>query len=707
MPVIYNVTIEATQEETVFHIIWDNVLTKTRDWFSQKTPITAEEALHLWQEPNDQKTIGEKLFRFLDGDSRHFKRALTQAHQQGQTLQVYLRTCPLTSDWPFELVADEGEFLLRQKMHLIRWVTDWGKIKPMVPHNRPLKFLFMACSAKDIKPELDYEAEEETIFNITKNLPIDIEVEDSGSLVGLSRQLEQQQFDIVHLSGHANIAANGCPYFVMEDEFGEMQQVSPDELWNNALLENPPRLLFLSGCRTGETPDSDNHFDAVSFAHLLVERHNVPAVLGWGRSVSDSQAILVEEKLFHELSRGKSILEAVQRARYELQENFPMDKRNDWSLLRLFSSGLALNPIVTQGQKTKPTPRRMKDIYLRNSRVKTLAEGFIGRRRQIQQSLRSLQQDYEKVGLLLLGPAGLGKSCLAAKICERLPDFTEIIVHGVLNSFSLEAALKEAFIISQDKKGMAILSRQNETKDKLSQLCAASFKEGRYVILLDDFEQNIEGVATGQPGCLLAEAAELLKTLLHYLPISGKMTQLIMTSSYGFSLTQQNQDWIAQRLEHVYLTSFSESQQMKKMLQLEHLLEYKKGAKALDFMSAGQGNPLFMEILDQWMAQISSVEEEQLTPSIQKKRDAFIQQHKLRELYQRSSQELVKFLCGLSRFNRPIVEKDVSLMATKAGLKNWPPLLVEGIRLGLIEYDQAHQNYQVTPLLREELQAIS
>ena len=74
-----------------------------------------------------------------------------------------------------------------------------------------------------------------------------------GSLEGLRSHLEREQYDVVYLSGHAGIAKDGSPYFIMEDEFGNRRQVSPDELWNEALIENPPRLLFLSGCRTGET----------------------------------------------------------------------------------------------------------------------------------------------------------------------------------------------------------------------------------------------------------------------------------------------------------------------------------------------------------------------------------------------------------------------------------------------------------------------
>lgn len=49
-----------------------------------------------------------------------------------------------------------------------------------------------------------------------------------------------------------------------------------------------------------------------------------------------------------------------------------------------------------------------------------LAQGFVGRRRQFQTSLGALKQDVDKVGVLLLGTGGLGKSCLAGKICDSL-----------------------------------------------------------------------------------------------------------------------------------------------------------------------------------------------------------------------------------------------------------------------------------------------
>lgn len=537
-----------------------------------------------------------------------------------------------------------------------------------------------------------------------------MEVEDSGSLEGLRSKLEQERYDVIHLSGHADIDENGQPYFIMEDETGHEHRVFPDMLGGDALIENPPRLLFLSACRTGEAPrtpgtaGSEDSKAAMSFARLLVEKYHVPAVLGWGRPVVDEQATHVERMLFRELGSGKSILDAVQRARYELSEDFPLNSNPAWPLLRLYSSGMPLNAIVKEKQQWQPKARRMKHIYLKNSQVKVLYEGFVGRRRQLQTSLRALKQDKDKVGVLLLGTGGIGKSCLAGKICERFPQHTLIIVHGRLNAITLENALTDAFIASQDEKGQQLLTQEMEMSDKLIILCNTSFKEKKYLLVLDDFEQNLEYTAQGKP-LLLPEAADLLRTLLYYLLFSGKMTQLIITCRYEFPLTRNEQNLAAERLEKIWLTSFPVTEQRKKARGLKNIFNYENPSMISYLVSAGQGNPLLMEWLDLLAGQMKKVESSQLIEAVKKKQEDFRNQYKLREPLQHSSKELLSFLRWASIYRRPVKEEGIRWIADKANLAEWRKLVSEAMSLSLMEYERARDSYLVTPLLRNELSA--
>jgi tetratricopeptide (TPR) repeat protein len=700
---VYRVNVTLAEEEDRFRITWFEVETSRQDVFETPAQDFTSGRVYvktLWKSEKHALETGGKIFRLLNGDAKHLDKALEKARHSGIPMQLFLSICPEAADWPFELLAKGGDFLLTRQVHLVRSVSDWGESQEYSAQARPLKLLFMACSAVDVNPELDFEKEEETIFQVTENLAVDMEVEDSGSLEGLRYQLEQEECDVVHLSGHVNIDKERRPFFIMEDETGAPQEVSSYRLWNDALIENSPRLLFVSGCNIGEVTDTDA---AVSFAKELVKNHHIPVVLGWDRPVSDEQSILASKMIYHELSRGKTILEAVQRARYELITHFPSNPNPAWSLLRLFSSGESLEAIVKKGQKNRPKARRMKHIYLKQSQIQVLAEGFVGRRRQLQQSLRTLRHNHDKIGVLLYGTGGLGKSCLAGKICERFIDHTLIIVHGKLNAITLNRALKDAFKTAQDETGEMILATKAEIGEKLGRLFTTSFQQHNYLLVFDDFEQNLEGADQGKPGPLLLEAAQLLSVLLNYLPFSGKMTQIIITSRYTFSLTKYDRDMVKERLELVCLTSFQPAEQRKKARELRNILNYPEPSLVPWLLAAGQGNPRLMEWLNILVGQMPEPEVTQLLEAVKDKQEEFIRSHVIQELLQRGGEELTRLLCWFSIYRKPVLIEGVMQVGEKVGVKKWKELLNQGVKLSLVEHDHTRNSYTVTPLLQKEL----
>jgi len=242
-----------------------------------------------------------------------------------------------------------------------------------------------------------------------------------------------------------------------------------------------------------------------------------------------------------------------------------------------------------------------------------------------------------------------------------------------------------------------------ELVDKLAHLCATSFIEKNYLLLLDDFEQNLEGFDKGEPGPLMLEAADLMKVLLHWLPSSGQMTQLIITSRYEFSLTQQDQDLVNERLAKVWLTGFQESERRKKARELKNIFNYKDQSLVPRFLGAGRGNPRFMEWLDILVGQKTAAEVPELLSAIADEKEEFIHKHMIKELLQCDGDRLARFLSRLSIFRRPTLMEGFRQIAEKVGLEEWEELLKKGMGLSLIEYDRARQTYQLTPLLREEL----
>jgi tetratricopeptide (TPR) repeat protein len=647
-----------------------------------------------WNEsPYLSREIGEKLFALLNGDNQTLLRALKEADDYGEYLQVMIKAEGPVSSLPFELLY-YNNFLVPSRIHLIRLVSDWGKTRSLKTEDRPLKILFMACSPQGIHPVLEFEKEEEAIFDITGDLPVEIDIEDTGSLEGLGERLKTNEYDVVHITGHADIDKEGNPFFWMESEEGFPVHVTPSHLYEILSL-NMPRLVFLSGCRTGETPE---HIAAMSFAHQLVAEH-VSTVLGWGLPVADDSARFAAEKLYFELSRGESILDAVRRTRYELFRHHP----TQWSLLRLFADRTPLEvPIVQKGQKKRPKTRELQYTYLENSQVKVLKQGFIGRRGQIQQGIRCLRSNQDKVGLLLRGTGGLGKSCLAGKFCDRFKDHGLIIVHGELNAVSFHEALKDGFLRRNAEEGLNTLKIEEEMPDRIRRLCSSAFLNRQYLILLDDFEKNLEGLEEGQPE-LSDGAKPILKALLQYLPNSGKMTQLIISSRYSFPLKINGTNLVDQRLESIGLTSFRDADERKKLEELKHISAYPYPEIRQQIIDAGRGNPRLLEALDTLVGEAEGLDYVSLLAEIKNKQEEFVQELVLRQIFETQPVEFQTLMRRSAVYRLPVLKEGIRSVCSD--VPEWELHVKNAVRLSLMEEDSTRKDalYWVTPLLREDL----
>jgi hypothetical protein len=280
MPIVYQAKFLYTQKNEKEELS----LTRTLPDGTQDTsPVNLDEIHQLEDQTRDfkwnkspalSKQIGKHLFTLLNGDRQTLLRALKEADEYDETLQLIVEAEGPASNLPFELIH-LNDFLVPSQIHLIRRVSNRGIKTTPESEDRPLKILFMACSPLDTSPVLAFEKEEDTIFEVTKNLPVEIDVEDTGSLEGLGEWLDTNEYDVVHIVGHADIDKEGNPIFWMENDQGLPVPVKPAQLWKKLSL-NLPKLVFLSGCRTGEAPE---HAAAMSFAHHLVSGQ-VSTVLG-------------------------------------------------------------------------------------------------------------------------------------------------------------------------------------------------------------------------------------------------------------------------------------------------------------------------------------------------------------------------------------------------------------------------------------------
>jgi hypothetical protein len=137
------------------------------------------------------------------------------------------------------------------------------------------------------------------------------------------------------------------------------------------------------------------------------------------------------------------------RARLRLFE----ERISDWHLLRLYVNATPLDGMVTAPR----TPKRAR-LHVREAASEFLDAGtkvevckrefFVGRRRSIQRCLRTLQsregEEQYAEGVLLHGMGGLGKSSLAARLCERMPGYKRIVFVGALDELGFTGKISSA-----------------------------------------------------------------------------------------------------------------------------------------------------------------------------------------------------------------------------------------------------------------------
>jgi tetratricopeptide (TPR) repeat protein len=616
--------------------------------------------------------LGKELYEWLDGPTtRWLAEALNSSG--GFTLQIdFERLLQL----PWELLHSETGYLCSNPYKPFtpaRLVVNAKSGAPEI-RNRPLRMLFMACSPEDVKPLLDFETEEGVILDSARQHHIELVVEESGTLGGLEYQVKDDRrgyFDVLHLTGHADVKEDG-PFFVMENDQGMRQDVLAGKI-AEAFQENWPRLVFLSGCKTGQSHEQDQ---LPSLCEALV-RVGAPAVLGWAQPVYDTTANLAAGELYGHLAAGKSIDEAVALARLHLYgEGLP-----DWHLLRLYTDGTLPGEIVTAPE----TPDRAQ-LSAREAAIEFLDAGaqteickredFVGRRRIIQRCLRTLQsqegnKEYAE-GVLLHGMGGLGKSSLAARLCERLSKHKRVVIVGALDELGLinkiSDALNDAMVIK------LVNDPKLPLKQRLRNLFCGPLSIQPIIFVLDDFEQNLE--RSSNEYVVKPEPLEVLELLLTAIRESVAESRVIVTCRYQFPLSPPL------RLRSEGLETLRGGELDKKLNQLgsfgpnSQIKEgIRKRAKAL-----GAGNPRLLEWLNKLLMD-GATDADSILDAMERETKRFRETVLIRGLLDQLSPECRRTIALASVYELPF---DRQAIAVAVG-GSLDPQFERAVSLGLVE----------------------
>ena len=128
-------------------------------------------------------------------------------------------------------------------------------------------------------------------------------------------------------------------------------------------------------------------------------------------------------------------------------------------MLRLYAAdtlpGELVTPLRARGRKPAPPPSVATQFLDAKGTVKVpTRESFVGRRCQLQQCLKALTQSPDEVGVLIHGMGGLGKSSLAARLCDRLLDFERVVWVGRIDEASLVSRLADKLEIKELREAL-------------------------------------------------------------------------------------------------------------------------------------------------------------------------------------------------------------------------------------------------------------
>jgi tetratricopeptide (TPR) repeat protein len=445
-------------------------------------------------------------------------------------------------DVPWELAADKTGFLAAAAG------TMWTPLRRIGPTREPpkpdgefrLSALFMAAAPRG-PDELDFDAEESAILKATAKAGLDLHVEDSGTLAELVPHWARLSPEVLHVSCHGT--AEPEPALALEDPTGGLALATLPDLAGE-FVDRGPRLLFLSACHTG-----DGAADT-ALAGQLVET-GFPAVLSWADSVYDTDASDFAATFYAALALPRTRLEAAYaQARFKLLQPKP-DARvpAHWHQARLFL-GPTGGGVLTGGTKARlaagADAGRKQILAARGGSIEVASRtDFVGRRRPIQAIRRAFAPGSGAVGALIHGLGRQGKSSLAARIIDRYPDLTPIILYQRCDGPSL---LDEIRRRRSEDAVAEICGRYRNAVDAnhadydptalgraFRQLLEDPYRDRGLLIVLDDFEQCLdEPVASGEHR-LKPIAAQTLSALIEALDGVNSASRLIITSRYTFA----------------------------------------------------------------------------------------------------------------------------------------------------------------------------
>ncbi|MDH3662463.1 MAG: CHAT domain-containing protein [Alphaproteobacteria bacterium] len=480
-------------------------------------------------------------------------------------------------DVPWEVMANEAGFLAGDaERPLVVSRRIGAATTPPTPSHSDVLLMFMAAQP-DNRDDLEIDREEAGILEATARLPLHLRVEESGCLEFLGpRMALEAPIEALHLSCHGAIS-NGKPVLLLEDAKGQRSLTAPAELVRS-LGEAKPPLIFLSACRTAEQEAA-----SPSLAMRMI-RSGVANVIGWDGSVYDISASSFARVLYGELGRCQTVPYAAAMARLALLQTWRADPRavegRHWHLAWVYLGEAGGGPIAVAGERKRQLPKNAGfQEFLDKERAQSpvaSARTFVGRRRKVQEVLRAFD-DQAVCGVLIHGMGRLGKSSLAARIANRMPEHKPVVIFKNYHADQLWDRVLAALPprTGQELRRTWDAASIAETFELALKDALESRGGAPLLLIIDDLEQILEDPEPGRDVLVQPAHRAMLGAVLRAFGDTDNESRLLLTSRYRFILKDDAGDDLAAGLHDLPLPEMSATERQRQLRAERELQEEK------------------------------------------------------------------------------------------------------------------------------------
>lgn len=422
---------------------------------------------------------------------------------------------------PWELMRNENGPLVFQGVSIRRQLVREERPRPS-QQVTPLRLLLIVARPNDTG-FLDPRSSQGPLLDALEKIPsgaVQLHLCQPPSLARLEEMIEAARangrpFHIVHFDGHGTfLPLTGVGVVCFEKNDRNMHMVPGRDLGKLlAGLEIP--LVILEACRTASISAAPVHG---SVAPALLAS-GVGSVLAFSHNVSLEASRLLVEQFYSELVSGRSVGQALARAREALRSH-PQRRIHagrdaatvdfeDWFLPQFYQSGA--DPVLVAGTEAigAVTAKSRPEERLHGSFPPQPMYPFQGRAWELLQ----IERAFENLpAVLLAGGGGMGKTALAREAAWwwlRTGRFEMAVFVSFEQVTTVERIVQE---LGQAFEGVAFAARSAEDQQKVA---VRLFRDNRVLLIWDNFESTLPQFQRGEEGGIVAypegERARLLK----------------------------------------------------------------------------------------------------------------------------------------------------------------------------------------------------